>query len=163
MFGALCGVVRDDVWPDTSTGLIRAFTWEMELALTFFLTAVGLAQMETLEGGNMLVESAGPWAGGDTESPLQNDWDPIAIPLSGELFLLLLEGLEVAGSRVEFDGERWEGGMDGGFAELCSDCTGLWNGREAFIMSSSTYLQTHLYVHVCDRSCCGWKRMYQTS
>lgn len=97
----------------------------MELALTFFLTAVGLAQREPLEGGNMLVESAGPGAGGDTESPLQNDCDPIAIPLSGEVFLLLLEGLEVAGSRVEFDGEGWEGGMDGGFTEACSDCTGL--------------------------------------
>ena len=45
------------------------------------------------------------------------DCDPIAMPLSGELFPALDEGLEVAGIRV---GEGWEG-----FTELWSACPGL--------------------------------------
>lgn len=59
-------LVRADGWPDTRTGLIRELS---ELALTVFR---GLGTRGVLEGGNKLVES-GPWAGGDTESPLQND------------------------------------------------------------------------------------------
>ena len=59
----------------------------------------------------MLVESARAWVGGDTESPLQNDCDPMAIPLSGELFRLWVwseEGLEVCGREAEPVGEGWE-------------------------------------------------------
>lgn len=64
--------------------------------------------METLDGGKTLVESAATWDGGETESPLQKDWDPMAIPLSGELRLWAWSelGLE-AGGRVEPVGEAW--------------------------------------------------------
>ena len=56
-----------DAWPDMRAGLIRELR---EFALSVFL---GLGTRGVLEGGNKLVVSAGPWAGGDTESPLQND------------------------------------------------------------------------------------------
>ena len=124
MFGALCGGVREEGWPDTRTGLIRELSGGIELAIPVFRGM--LARGLPLDGGKILVESAGPCAGGETESPLQNEWDPIAMPLSGELFPLwvwLEEGLEVDGSMVEVEGDGWERGR--GFTELCSDCTGL--------------------------------------
>ena len=120
MLGELWGGVREDTWPATRAGLIRG---ERELPPTVFC---GLeTRAVALDGGNRLVASVGPCAGGDTESPLQKDWGPIAIPLSGELFLGLEEGLEVDGSRVELEGEVWDGGRDSGFTEFCSDLTEL--------------------------------------
>ena len=113
MLVVLCVGVREEGWPAMRTGLIRELSWGRVLPLVAPLLRPGA----TLEGGKMVVESAGPGAGGETESPLQKDCDPIAMPLSGELFPALDEGLEVAGIRV---GEVWEG-----FTELWSACPGL--------------------------------------
>jgi hypothetical protein len=114
MLVVLCVGVREEGWPAMRTGLIRELSWGRVLPLVAPLLRPGA----TLEGGKMVVESAGPGAGGETESPLQKDCDPIAMPLSGELFPALDEGLEVAGIRV---GEGWEG-----FTELWSACPGLF-------------------------------------
>ena len=117
MLVKLCGGVREEGWPAMRAGLIRELNWERELPLVAVLFGLGA----TLEGGKMVVESAGPGAGGETESPLQKDCDPIAMPLSGELFPALEEGLEVVGRRVELEGDGWEGG----FTELWSEWPGL--------------------------------------
>lgn len=54
MLAALCEGARVETWPDTRAGLIRELS---ELALTVFR---GLGTRGVLEGGNKLVESAGP-------------------------------------------------------------------------------------------------------
>ena len=108
MEGMLGGGVREEGWPETSAGLSgRELRWETECV--FLFVSEGLVPSGVPE--NMLVESAGPWAGGDTESPLQNDWEPMAMPLSGELLRLWVWselGLEAGGREVEPVGEGCE-------------------------------------------------------
>ena len=60
--------------------------WDREW--TFFLASrlAGL-MVARLDGGKMLADSVCTWDGGETESPLQNDCEPMAMPLSGELRL----------------------------------------------------------------------------